>query len=82
MPCTFVLGLPQYLRQLLQVSSRMDTMIVGQLVDRMWTIMIDTEEPEEIAAVTQPAHENVTSSVISALDLATCPGIACWHTQW
>ena len=38
------------------MSSRMDTMIVEQLVARVRAIMTDTKEPEETAAVAKPAY--------------------------
>ena len=56
MVCTFILRLPQHIRWLLWASSWMNTMIVEQLMAREETIMTDTEEPEEITAVVQPAH--------------------------
>ena len=54
--CTFILGLLQHIRKLLQASSWMDTVTVEQLVAQVRAIMTDTEEPDEIAAVTQPSH--------------------------
>ena len=34
----------------------METMTMEQLLAQVWAIMTDTEEPEAIAVVIQPAH--------------------------
>lgn len=48
MVCTFMSGLPQYIRQLLHALSRMNVMTLEQLVTQAWAIM--TEEHKEITA--------------------------------
>ena len=49
---TFVSGLPQHIKHLLQASSRMETMSAEQLFTQARAVMIDNEGPAELAAAT------------------------------
>ena len=62
MTCAFVAGLPQHVRPLLQVSSRMETMTLGQLLTRARAVMTDNQgQIDPIVEAAQASRNNVST---------------------